>query len=74
MVWTAHNLVGQSPTIWWVNGDLGVSADDRAENARRVGEVARLFADVGDVTLVPLIAAATAVVEVLELRVVLGTS
>ena len=26
-----------------LNGDLGFSADDRAENIRRVGEVARLF-------------------------------
>jgi len=38
-----------------LNGDLGFSADDRAENVRRVGEVARLFADAGVVTLVPLI-------------------
>ncbi|MEM1330304.1 MAG: adenylyl-sulfate kinase [Planctomycetota bacterium] len=32
-------------------GDLGFSADDRAENIRRVGEVARLFADAGVITL-----------------------
>jgi bifunctional enzyme CysN/CysC len=38
-----------------LNGDLGFSADDRAENVRRVGEVARLFADAGAVALVPLI-------------------
>jgi bifunctional enzyme CysN/CysC len=38
-----------------LNGDLGFSADDRAENVRRVGEVARLFADAGLVALVPLI-------------------
>ena len=38
-----------------LNGDLGFSADDRAENVRRVGEVARLFADAGVVALVPLI-------------------
>ncbi len=38
-----------------LNGDLGFSADDRAENVRRVGEVARLFADAGVVSLVPLI-------------------
>ncbi len=31
-----------------LNGDLGFSADDRTENVRRVGEVARLFADAGD--------------------------
>jgi bifunctional enzyme CysN/CysC len=38
-----------------LNGDLGFSADDRSENVRRVGEVARLFADAGLVALVPLI-------------------
>ena len=38
-----------------LTGDLGFSADDRTENVRRVGEVARLFADAGVVTLVPLI-------------------
>src|SRR3954466_4375937 len=38
-----------------LNGDLGFSADDRAENVRRVGEVSRLFADAGVVALVPLI-------------------
>jgi bifunctional enzyme CysN/CysC len=38
-----------------LNGDLGFSADDRTENVRRVGEVARLFADAGLVALVPLI-------------------
>jgi bifunctional enzyme CysN/CysC len=38
-----------------LNGDLGFSASDRAENVRRVGHVARLFADAGVVALVPLI-------------------
>jgi bifunctional enzyme CysN/CysC len=38
-----------------LNGDLGFSATDRAENVRRVGHVARLFADAGVVALVPLI-------------------
>ncbi len=38
-----------------LNGDLGYSAADRAENVRRVGHVARLFADAGVVALVPLI-------------------
>jgi bifunctional enzyme CysN/CysC len=38
-----------------LNGDLGFSAADRAENVRRVGHVARLFADAGVVVLVPLI-------------------
>lgn len=38
-----------------LNGDLGFSAPDRSENIRRVGEVARLFADAGVVALVPVI-------------------
>jgi adenylyl-sulfate kinase len=38
-----------------LNGDLGFSAADRAENVRRVAEVARLFADAGVVALVPVI-------------------
>ena len=38
-----------------LNGDLGFSAEDRHENVRRVGEVARLFADAGVIALVPLI-------------------
>ncbi len=38
-----------------LNGDLGFSTEDRTENVRRVAEVARLFADAGVVTLVPLI-------------------
>ncbi len=36
-------------------GDLGFTAEDRAENVRRASEVARLFADAGIVSLVPLI-------------------
>ena len=36
-----------------LNADLGFSAADRSENIRRVGEVARLFADAGVVALVP---------------------
>jgi adenylyl-sulfate kinase len=36
-------------------GDLGFSAADRAENVRRVGEVARLFADAGLVALASLV-------------------
>jgi bifunctional enzyme CysN/CysC len=38
-----------------LNADLGFSAADRAENVRRVGEVARLLADAGLVVLVPVI-------------------
>jgi bifunctional enzyme CysN/CysC len=38
-----------------LNADLGFSADDRAENVRRVGEVAKLFADAGVVAVVSLV-------------------
>jgi bifunctional enzyme CysN/CysC len=38
-----------------LNGDLGFSAADRSENIRRIGEVARLFADAGVIALVPVI-------------------
>jgi len=38
-----------------LNADLGFSDDDRAENIRRVGEVALLFAEAGAVALVPVI-------------------
>ena len=38
-----------------LNGDLGFSAEDRAENVRRVGHVACLMADAGLVALVPLV-------------------
>jgi adenylyl-sulfate kinase len=36
-------------------GDLGFSAIDREKNVRRVGEVARLFADCGAIAIVALI-------------------
>ena len=38
-----------------LNADLGFSPADRAENVRRVGEVARLMADSGLVVFVPVI-------------------
>ncbi|GAB2680631.1 adenylyl-sulfate kinase [Nocardia goodfellowii] len=38
-----------------LNADLGFSAEDRVENIRRVGEVARLFAESGAVAVVSLI-------------------
>ena len=38
-----------------LNADLGFGDDDRAENVRRLGEVARLMADAGMVALVPAI-------------------
>lgn len=38
-----------------LNKNLGFSAEDRAENIRRIGEVAKLFADSGAVTLTSFI-------------------
>jgi adenylylsulfate kinase len=38
-----------------LNANLGFSADDRHENIRRIGEVARLFADAGAIALVSFI-------------------
>jgi bifunctional enzyme CysN/CysC len=38
-----------------LNGNLGFSAEDRAENVRRASEVARLIADAGTVALVSLV-------------------
>jgi adenylyl-sulfate kinase len=38
-----------------LNGDLGFSAADRAENVRRTGEVARMLADAGLVAIASLV-------------------
>lgn len=38
-----------------LNANLGFSAEDRHENIRRIGEVARLFADAGAIALVSFI-------------------
>jgi len=38
-----------------LNKNLGFSAEDREENIRRIGEVARLFADAGAITLTSFI-------------------
>lgn len=38
-----------------LNGDLGFSVDDRAENVRRVGEVAALFARAGMICITALV-------------------
>lgn len=50
----AYRLDGDNLRLG-LNGDLGFSAEDRAENVRRVGEVACLFADAGVVAIVPVI-------------------
>jgi bifunctional enzyme CysN/CysC len=38
-----------------LNSDLGYSDEDRAENVRRMAEVAKLFAQSGAITVVPII-------------------
>ncbi len=38
-----------------LNKNLGFSAEDRAENIRRIGEVAKLFADAGVITITSFI-------------------
>ncbi len=38
-----------------LNKNLGFSADDRTENIRRIGEVAKLFADAGIITITSFI-------------------
>ncbi|MBN6037043.1 adenylyl-sulfate kinase [Amycolatopsis sp. 195334CR] len=43
-----------------INAGLGFGAEDRAENVRRAGEVAKLFADAGVVAVVSLISPYTA--------------
>lgn len=43
-----------------LNNNLGFSAEDRAENIRRIGEVAKLFADNGTVALTSFISPYTA--------------
>jgi adenylylsulfate kinase len=43
-----------------LNSNLGFSAEDREENIRRIGEVAKLFADSGSVTLSSFISPYTA--------------
>ena len=53
---TATYVLDGDNTRHGLNADLSFSAQDRAENVRRVGEVARLMADAGLVVLVPVIA------------------
>jgi len=38
-----------------LNGDLGFSPEDREENIRRIGEVAKLFADAGTIAITSFI-------------------
>jgi len=38
-----------------VNSNLGFTDEDRAENVRRMAEVAKLFSDAGAITIVPII-------------------
>jgi bifunctional enzyme CysN/CysC len=59
-----HTLVGDGHSAFMLDGDnlrhglnanLGFSAEDRAENVRRVGEVARLLAEAGTISIVSLV-------------------
>lgn len=50
----AYRLDGDNLRLG-LNADLGFTADDRDENVRRAGEVARLLADAGVIAIVPLI-------------------
>ncbi len=50
----AYTLDGDN-VRFGLNADLGFSPEERAENVRRVGEVARLMADAGVVAIAPLI-------------------
>jgi bifunctional enzyme CysN/CysC len=51
---SAYRLDGDNLRLG-LNADLGFTAAGRTENIRRVGEVARLFADAGVIALVPVI-------------------
>jgi bifunctional enzyme CysN/CysC len=51
---SVHNLDGDA-LRHGLNSDLGFSDEDRAENIRRVGELARLFNNVGMIVLVAAI-------------------
>ncbi|MEM9316931.1 MAG: adenylyl-sulfate kinase, partial [Pseudomonadota bacterium] len=46
----AYRLDGDNVRMG-INKNLGFSAEDRAENIRRIGEVAKLFADAGVLAL-----------------------
>jgi len=50
----AYRLDGDN-VRFGLNKNLGFSAEDRAENIRRIGEVAKLFADAGVITVASFI-------------------
>ncbi len=59
-----HTLVSSGRAAFMLDGDnlrhglnanLGFSAEDRAENVRRVGEVAKILAEAGTVSIVSLV-------------------
>ena len=59
-----HSLVSSGRAAYMLDGDnlrhglnanLGFSAEDRAENVRRVGEVAKVLADAGSIAIVSLV-------------------
>lgn len=52
---TAYRLDGDNMRFG-LNKDLGFSEKDRNENIRRIGEVAKLFADAGTIVVTAFIA------------------
>ena len=56
----AYLLDGENMSSHGLSGDLGFSAADRHEHARRVASVARMLADAGMVTVVALVSPAAA--------------
>lgn len=56
---TAYRLDGDNIRMG-LNKNLGFSAEDRAENIRRIGEVAKLFADAGLIAIASFISPYTA--------------
>ncbi len=72
-----HELVKQGRLAYVLDGDnirfglnrnLGFSPEDRAENIRRIGEVARLFADTGVVAITSFISPYVEDRELVKLR------
>src|SRR6202142_175404 len=51
---SAYRLDGDNIRMG-LNKNLGFSAEDRAENIRRIGEVAKLFSEAGAITLTAFI-------------------
>ena len=57
---TTHTVLTVTTSAWVLNKNLGFSAEDRAENIRRIGEVSKLFADAGVLSIASFISPYTA--------------